>query len=276
MALPHEACSSVSVGAVCHYAVPIAQLWLDPLAHFGRSFALTTAASDGKRQLGTGKLWKNRKQAATASKAQWAGYQLKHGAAKPLFDLELEPGEAIKVALSVIHPFTVPVPLEPNAARALDQLVGSFGNVRERRAHELLPRSVAAIAHQPDPALRRLLLGASDVQGAQLGQVCHIELYREMLAACGSVDVDLPSYLLQGFPIVGPIARSNRWPPYDKPQKQLPVEAALDRAWELRTKIIKRVSAVPVTENLQKIWDATMEDVQECSCLGPFEHPDQV
>ena len=27
---------------------------------------------------------------------------------------------------------------------------------------------------------------------------------------------------------------------------------------------------VPVTENLQKLWDATLEDVSEGSCLGPF------
>ena len=42
------------------------------------------------------------------------------------------------------------------------------------------------------------------------------------------------------------------------------------RAWHIRKKILTRVQAVPVTENLQKIWDATVEDVQEGSCLGPF------
>ena len=146
----------------------------------------------------------------------------------------------------------------------------------ERRAHELLPRSIAAIAQRPDRALQRLLLGTSDPAQARLGQVCHIELYREMLAACSSVDKNLPDYLLNGCPIVGPIAPSNRWPPYDKPQKDLPVQAALDRAWDLRAKMIKRVQAVPLSENLQKIWDAIMEDVQECSCLGPFVEPDQV
>ena len=102
---PWALCASV--------AIPIAQLWADPLAQFARSFALTTPKQDRKRQLGFGKLWQGHKQSGTAFKAQWAGYQLKRGSAKPLFELELEPGEAIRGALSVTHPFTVPVPLDP-------------------------------------------------------------------------------------------------------------------------------------------------------------------
>ena len=91
-----------------------------------------------------------------------------------------------------------------------------------------------------------------------------------MLEAIGSVDTHLPSLLLTGFPIVGPIQATGRWPAYDKPQKVLPVQHALDRAWEIRAKIVQRVRGVPVTENLQKLWDATLEDVGEGSCLGPF------
>ena len=51
----------------------------------------------------------------------------------------------------------------------------------------------------------------------------------------------------------------------------MPVQAALDRAWDLRRKIIARVQGIPVSANLQKIWDASIEDVQEHSCLGPFD-----
>ena len=51
---------------------------------------------------------------------------------------------------------------------------------------------------------------------------------------------------------------------------------ALGRAWAIRRKIIQRVAQVPVTENLQKIWEASIEDVQECSCLGPFSQEAQV
>jgi len=91
-----------------------------------------------------------------------------------------------------------------------------------------------------------------------------------MLRACGSVDRDLPQLLLHGFPIVGPIAPTGRWPPYQKAQKDLPVQAALDWAWALRNKIVARVRGVPVSENLRKIWQASIEDVEEGSCLGPF------
>ena len=48
------------------------------------------------------------------------------------------------------------------------------------------------------------------------------------------------------------------------------------RAWELRKKIVKRVQAVPVTDNLKKIWEATIEDAQEGSCLGPFFSEEEV
>ena len=87
-----------------------------------------------------------------------------------------------------------------------------------------------------------------------------------MLEACQSVDAFVPDLLLHGLPIVGPIARSRRWP--------VPVQAALDRAWDLRKKIVNRVRAVPASDNLQKIWGATIEDVEEGSTLGPFTHPD--
>ena len=87
-------------------AEAIAVLYNDALAHFAPSFALTTPASDRKRPLGSGKPWLGHRQEATALKAQWAGYQLKRGAAKPLFEFELEPGQAIEFALRVPHPFT--------------------------------------------------------------------------------------------------------------------------------------------------------------------------
>ena len=97
-----------------------------------------------------------------------------------------------------------------------------------------------------------------------------------MLDACDSVDLFLPDLLLGGFPIVGPIARSRRWPPFDKDQKSLPVQKALDRAWELRRKIVNRVPGVPSSANLTKIWEATLEDVHEGSTIGPFFEEQQI
>ena len=135
---------------------------------------------------------------------------------------------------------------------------------------------MALIEALPDQHLRRLLRGSPEGQPGALGRTCHVALYYEMLAACSSVDAFLPDLLLQGFPIVGPIARSRRWPEYDKPQSGLPVQYALDRAWALREKIVNRVRSVPISENLSKIWESTMDDVKEGSTLGPFETPEEV
>lgn len=49
-----------------------------------------------------------------------------------------------------------------------------------------------------------------------------------------SVDTALPQLLLTGFPIVGKIAATGRWPPYPEDQKIIPVQEALSRTWELR------------------------------------------
>ena len=146
----------------------------------------------------------------------------------------------------------------------------------EAEAHRLLPETLDLIAQQPDPYLRRLLRGSPDDQPALLGQVCHIALYDAMLASCCSADTVLAQRLLTGFNIVGPIERSHRWPPVLKEQKCPPVQAALDRAWELRQKIISRVKSVPVSENLFKIWQATLEDCDEGSSIGPIETEQQV
>ena len=267
-------------------AMDISMLYRDALAHLRPSFGLTTPAADRKRELDSSKPWPGHRQADTALKAQWAGYQLKRGAAKSLLEVELEPGQAVRAAMLAIHPFTVEAPLPDPARQALNNLARPASVVVqerhqllaywEHRARALLPRSVALIRQQPDPALRKLLLGVDDGSEPVLGQVCHVELYAEMLQACNSVDQDLPAFLLHGFPIVGPIAPTGRWPPYTKTQKALPVQDALKRAWALRRKIISRVHGVPVSENLRKIWEASIEDAAEGSCLGPFSEEAQV
>ena len=261
-------------------------LFFDPMAHLAPTFALTTPAADRKRPVGSGKPWPGHRQQGSAAKAHWSGYQLKRGAAKPLLEFEMEPGQAVEAALHVVHPFTVAMPLDPSAERVFQALQQPLDlllawrvdqlNFWEQKAVELLPRSVALIQQQPDPALRRLLWGAPLSEPPRLGNICHVELYAEMLRAARSVDQDLPNFLLHGFPIVGPIAPTGRWPPYEKAQPAIPVEEALARAWELRQKIVKRVKSVPVTLNLQKIWEASLEDVEEGSCLGPFASEDEV
>ena len=268
------------------FASVVHALWQDPFQHLQASFQLVTPASDRKRQLGSCKPWLGHRQMSSAQRAQWAGYQLKRGAAKPLLHIEMEPGQAIEAALHVIHPFTLAAPLSAPEEKALGELRRPAHEVVRHRGHllrrwsqiavELLPQSVQAIRQLPDAPLRRLLLGGADHEPPVHGQVCHVALYAAMLDACQSVDRALPQLLLEGFPIVGEIARTGRWPAYDKPQKDIPVREALGRAWAIRRKIIQRVAHVPVTENLQKIWEASLEDVHECSCLGPFSHEAQV
>ena len=258
----------------------IVQLFHRALGQFQLSFALKLSAAERKRALGTVAHRPLHRQAATAALAQKAGYQLKRGAAKPLLAEEVEPGEAIRWLLTIPHPLLAPTELSVGLQKAIQAVAQRPQEVVHQRAallehwqaraHALLPISVQWIDQLADPALRFLLRGSHDHEPAQLGQVCHVALYEEMLQAANSVDTQLPAFLLNGFPIVGPIASSGRWPPYAKPQQVLSIQFALDRAWAIRKKIIHRVERVPVTENLQKLWDATMEDVHEGSSIGPL------
>ena len=258
--------------------------WDQSLPQFNASFSLTS--DKRKRPVGQPLRWRDHRQALTALKAEAAGYQLKRGARKPLLDMETEPGVAIAWALAIPHPLSVEVELDNPLRAVILRLARSPGQVQQQRQHALqhwghravalLPETSDLLSAVPDRALRHLLRGVPDGVPLVLGQCCHVALYYEMLQACESVDAFLPDLLLQGFPIVGPIARSRRWPAYEKPQPQLPVQHAVDRAWGIRSKIIARVKGVPVSENLAKIWEATLEDVAEGSTLGPFSSTDEV
>ena len=127
-----------------------------------------------------------------------------------------------------------------------------------------------------DPLLRRLLRGVPDGEPPKMGTTCNVLLYKELSQAVQSQDHDLPTFLLKGFPIVGPIARSHRWPSYQKDQTIVSLTELKAKAWDIRKKITSRVQGVPVSENLIKIWEATIEDVSEGSSVGPFETEQEV
>ena len=271
--------------ALCTQLVRIiSSFWADQVPQFELSFRLLS--DERKRPVGQALRWHDHRQALSALKAEAAGYQLKCGARKPLLHLETEPGVAIEWALSIPHPLCIEVELDQDLRRCVCNLAADLPAVVqqrldalhfwETRAIALLPSTSALLASVPDQPLRRLLRGVADDQPCQLGSCCHIALYYEMLEACNSVDAFMPDLLLQGFPIVGPIARSRRWPHYDKAVPVVPVQEALDRAWAMRSKIVNRVRSAPASENLTKIWEATLEDVSEGSTLGPFSCPDQV
>ena len=70
----------------------VRSIFLQELPHLKLTFELCVPAADRKRALHSARPWKEHKQADTAQKALFAGYQLKRGAAKPLLEVEMEPG----------------------------------------------------------------------------------------------------------------------------------------------------------------------------------------
>lgn len=264
----------------------IVQLRHAPFQHLRPSFELQGDVQHRKRPLGMSKVWKPHRQERSAALAQASGYQLKRGAVKPLLDVECTPGQAIEWVLQIPHPFSQEGALDPVLARNIARVSSDASQVVKQRhqllahwkalAEETLIHSDAKIRTVQDPALRRLLRGVPDDAPPKLGTTCNIELYRRFLAEVNSVDQELPDLLLQGFPIVGPIARSHRWPEFTKPQAMVSLEELSEKAWAMRKKIIKRVQKVVPSENVKKIWEATLEDVNEGSCIGPLVSEDEV
>ena len=265
------------------WAAIIVALQLDPLT---ATFELTTPHADRKRPLGQPVPWKAHKQRVTAEKAVAAGYQLKRSAMPPLLPCELEPGQAVKAMLDLQHPFTIDPALEPDLQEALSMAVHKPDHVLGHRrgalcfwgarAEALLPATDKILRSLRDPHLRVLLRGCSDDQPLTLGSCTHIALWREMLHAAKCVDQHLLSDWLQGFMIVGPIQRSARWGPMTQQDEVLSEDALRSRAWEFSNKVIKNINRCEVTENTEKIWESTMEDVAEGTTVGPFFFKDDV
>ena len=267
-------------------ASAVLQLRDAPLQHLQPSFALQGDLLHRKRQLGTSKTWKPHRQERSASLAQAAGYQLKRGAVKPLLEVECTPGQAIEWVMQIPHPFSQDGDLDAQLEKNIALVAKSAQQVVQLRekllihwqavALQALARSDVKLRAVQDPALRRLLRGVPDEAPPRMGTTCNIELYRLFLQSVHSPDQALPDLLLSGFPIVGPIARSGRWPEFSKAQAAVPLEELMEKAWVLRKKIISRVQKVKVSESVQKIWEATLEDVREGSCLGPIESEEDV
>ena len=243
---PHDMCQAM--------ASAVAMMVQDPWSHLSPSFQLKGKANDRKRPLGQEVAWKMHRQYKTALAAVAAGYQLKRGAMKPLLEVECEPGQAIEWVMKIPHPFSVTDPLHEPLRRAILQVAASPDQVVRQRqdlirhwhaiAVKSLQMSDRELKQISDPFLRQLLRGVPDQTPAQLGKTCNVELYRAMLAQCDSVDRDLPKLLLQGFPIVGEIARSQRWPAYEKSQDVVSLETLHEKAWDIRRKIVSRVQGV--------------------------------
>ena len=256
------------------------------LPQFQLSFQLLAPKADRKRRLGDPVTWKGHRQEQAARLACSSGYQLKRGAAKPLLDVECEPGVAVQWSLNIPHPFTVQPSISEEILQNIKTIVKAPTPLLQRRhdrlqfwqqrAMDLLPATDRELRSIADPCLRRLLRGVPDYVDLQLGSCTHVTLYDELFAAAKCPDPVLLQGIRKGFPIVGEIQRSGRWPPFTKNQNPVSVQDALDQAWEFRSKIFRRCNSVPVSENLRSLWKATMEDVMEGSTVGPFGSEDEV
>eukprot|EP00913_Durusdinium_trenchii_P004004 g3708.t1 len=249
----------------------------DPLS---ATFAMKVPAAHRKRPVGQPLPWKDHRQRDTGERAIAAGYQLKKSAVPPLLPCEFEPGEAVRFALNLDHPFSISPDLEPDLQEALsfvahqpDRLLAHRLKAKahwEARAVALLPVTEQILASVQDPWLRMLLRGAPDEEPLSIGSVTHIALWREMAHEARSIDAALVDEMLTGMTIVGPISAAGRWPAFDKDQRNLSQVQLQQRAWEFSRKVTNNVAKCEVTENTQKVWDATIEDVKDGVTLGPF------
>ena len=72
------------------------------------------------------------------------------------------------------------------------------------------------------------------------------------------------------MPIVGPVIKSGRWPDLKPDPEAKTNQHLLDRAWDIKKKVTRNILGSKITPGSRKIWEATIEDRDEGSCLGPF------
>ena len=248
----------------------------DPLV---LTFTMTIPSKERKRSLGQPVPWSVHRQLGTGERAQAAGYQLQKGVTPPLIPVEMEPGEAVRFALNLTHPFTGTLPIDPDLQECLSLAVRFPGWLNGYRKHvlafweaqaiRLLPETEKILNQVEDRHLRRLLRGQDDHRPLQLGSCFHIALWKELMAKANSIDTDLVDQMLHGMSIVGDIARSKRWPT-TQGTEDLSLENLRSRAWEFSAKVNRNVARSEVTQHTEKVWEATMEDVAEKVTVGPF------
>ena len=126
---PDKLCQVVagSVVQVVQGTLPLFTAW----------FQLQDQGPARKRALGSERSWKKHRQHQAALLAAAAGYQLKRGAAKPLLQIECEPGQAIQWSLQVVHPFTVPPQLHPQLMTNIKFMIAQPRELVQNRAHLL-------------------------------------------------------------------------------------------------------------------------------------------
>ena len=252
-------------------------------SQFAESFGMVTPAAERKRPLHSPVVWDLHRQHHTGSHAISAGYQLKRNVVPKIFDRELEPGEAIKVALGTDHPFAKDEPLDPDMEAGLKFVEQEDRGVyahRERmftfweaRAEALRIPGVKDALQIEDKWLRALYLGNDpdpNKVDRPAGSFTNFLLWREIATHAQAGDLGYIDQVRQGIPIIGPIARSGRWVPRER--EEFLSEAELcERAWEIKNKIIEKVEKRGVQPLSKWLWEDMENDLKDGSAIGPFD-----
>ena len=253
---------------------------------FAKTFTMKVPAHERKRPLGQPCRFREHRRMVSGAKAVRAEYQMKRGLVPPLFTEEVEPGEAVRLALDFVHPFTkeaaLPQLLVDNVYAACNDPTGLVLKRESKLAFwkteavRLMPASLLVLRAVNDAPLRRLLRGCKDHEVPELGNFFHVELWKAMAKAGNCLDQKLIDEMLTGMSIVGAVQRSGRWPDLPKERDCKEVSHLIDRAWEIREKIKRNILGVPLSGGAKSIWEATIEDRDEGSCMGPFWSDDEI
>ena len=164
----------------CKAFAQVTKSVVDPtLPQFRLSFQLLVPKVDRKRRIGDPETWKDHREEQVARLACSSGYQLKRGAAKPLLDVECEPGVAVQWSLGISHPFIVQPSISEEILQNIKTIVEAPTPLLQRRrdrlqfwqqrAKDLLPATDQELRSIADPCLRRLLRGVPDYIDLQMG-----------------------------------------------------------------------------------------------------------
>ena len=118
----------------------------DPLAlgtsnqgglQFSSRFSLTVPPAERKRPVGQPCRFREHRQTGSARVAIGSGYQMRRGLVPPIFETELEPGQAVQHALRAIHPFTQEIALETVLTENIRQVCTAPADVLLHRSAAL-------------------------------------------------------------------------------------------------------------------------------------------
>ena len=231
-----------------------------------------------KRQAGTPVLIQPSRRLRGGTWASAARVQMRRTAHLPLLTYEFEPGEAIAVATTLPHPFSVRPDLGEPIEEAIKFVAGPLEPIRAhrsqrikywtRRAHDHFPETMDIIMGLQDEGLRHyfLRLVRPDTPPA-VGNVPHLVLWREVVAASKSRDTSLWESLVNGFRLCGPIEQSHEWPASRLMPAQLFDSGELPyRAGGIRQRVVQKLEksfkhSDPVHQ--REIWEKSLEDVAE-------------